>query len=47
MHKSEYSSIDSTNGNVSWKGPLSVEKVIIRECRPVRMLICQVMKKVM
>lgn len=26
MHKSEYSSIDSTNGNVSWKGPLSVEK---------------------
>ena len=21
MHKSEYSSIDSTNGNVSWKGP--------------------------
>lgn len=26
MHKSEYSSIDSTNGNVSWKGPLSLEK---------------------
>lgn len=26
MHRSEYSSVDSTNGNVSWKGPLSVEK---------------------
>lgn len=47
MHKSEYSSIDSTNGNVSWKGHFPWKKAIIRECRPVRMLICQVMKKVM
>lgn len=47
MHKSEYSSIDSTNGNVSWKGPLSVEKGDHSGMPSVRMLICQVMKKVM
>ena len=26
MHNSEYSSVDFTNGNVTWKGPLSLEK---------------------
>lgn len=26
MHSSEYSSVDPTNGNVTWNGPLSLEK---------------------
>lgn len=26
MHNSEYSSVDSSNGNVIWRGPLSLEK---------------------